>query len=62
MYQQRGVAAPVGMADFETARVHVWVPGHGWAERTEDDLAAVRLAETVDALDATGPDECQGAA
>lgn len=29
------LGAPVGMGDFETARVLVWVQGHGWVDRTE---------------------------
>jgi hypothetical protein len=27
------VAAPVGVTDFETARVQVWRPGFGWVDR-----------------------------
>lgn len=32
-YHPTGTFAPVGVTDFECARVQVWRPGHGWVSR-----------------------------
>lgn len=38
-YQSGVPVTPVGMADFECARVLVWREGFGWVERDPDAVA-----------------------